>query len=290
MKHAKFSNNLIKLSLFMIIVTSLFATISCENNGVGSSSSTESNSKLPDISDVGRSISVDSDGDLIIKWYAPDIDDNAKTPDNTKLTAANLSYKVYYIAKVINSERTPAQIQTAAATETPQQIETTNKNVTQAEIDHSKLNAGTTYEIAITVVNGDEESDGVRFEVAYKSTQKPKFETKPSDVSFFTVTPITSTEVTININDAAVADSNEYWIYYKAGTGLDTADVKKETAKKMSDTTSDPKTSYKLTDLTKNTAYTIVVQQVITTTTQGQTTTKHYTSIEAKKEITTDNS
>ncbi len=301
MKHTKFSNNLIKLSLFMIIVTSLFATISCENDAVGSSSAGNS-SKLPDISDVGRSISLNGDN-LVIKWNAPDIT-GAKKDDGTPLTKAELSYELYYIEKTnaSDNDRNPTAIKTAAGSSkklTSAQgggivIDSSSKDFATATITASgNLTADKTYEIAIFVKNGPKTSQGVRFNVIYKADDKPTIglSTTPSDVRFFTAaaskdgSPAVHS-ITVTVLDAADDGKNDYYIYYKETTkgAVDTiSDVKTSSAKaRTTPKIADKGTTYKLDNLKAGKYYAIVVQQVITT---GPA----YTSIEAMAKVTTSN-
>ncbi len=285
MKHTKFSNNLIKLSLFMIIVTSLFATISCENDAVGSSSAGNS-SKLPDISDVGRSISVAANG-ILVKWNPPTLTGTTKD-DGTPLTVADISYEFYYLEKgtANSSDGTIADIISKATTATPAQKITKDKNTqnnTQALIPASKLSGkeGKTFEIVIVAVNGSKKSGGVKFEVLYKADNRPTgLSTTPSNVRFFTTTAVkTGTgqsavhSITVTVLDPATAN-NEYFIFHKKGATDTIANVKSANDVQKMSSSSGNKT-HTLDNLDADSDYLIVVQQVF------KTTDNKYTSTEA---------
>ncbi len=281
MKNAKFSNNLIKLSLFMIIVTSLFATISCENNGVGSSSSAESNSKLPDISDVGRSISLSgSNNDLVIKWYPPKFTNSDIAADNTQLTAADVSYELYYIKQASGTPKTTAKaiidagaqkLTTVSSTDfggitlgsNPDYIATATIKAKKSDNTTVNLAAGETYEIAIIVVNGTKRSVGVRFEVKYLATTKPTHATTPpSGVRFFTAVG-KSNAITITFTEQPSA-TNEYWIYPKTKPDSGSLDIASVIAgtQRIKTVSSDYSKNTKDITVTPGT-YLIVVRQVI---------------------------
>ncbi len=295
MKHTKFSNNLIKLSLFMIIVTSLFATISCENDAVGSSSAGDS-SKLPDISDVGRSISLSGDN-LVIKWNAPDIT-GAKKDDGTTLRHSDLSYDLYYVTKPVSPSADAEAVKTVSGVKSIKNIKSTTSNgittATATITASGNLAAGSTYEIAIFVKNGSKESEGVKFEVIYQADSKPPItglSTTPSDVRFFTAVaskvsgPPAVHSITVTVLDAADDGKNDYYIYYKETTegAVDTISGVKTTsaAARTTPKIADNGTTYKLDNLKADKYHAIVVQQIITTTGPK------YTSIEALAKVKT---
>ncbi len=96
-----------------------------------------------------------------ITWQEPTLDDSHKKADGTQLTTADLSYKVYHVAKGIDA-RTVANI--IIADTNP--LEVAKGTTTSANI--TNLTPNTTYEIVVQAVNSTDTtkvSTGIRIEV-----------------------------------------------------------------------------------------------------------------------------
>ncbi len=204
-----------------------------------------------------------------VSWQVPDLSASHKKADGTQLTQADVSYKVYSVAKG-DSERTVAEIKTVDTTPI------TVKGTTSISI--TNLKSSTTYEIvvqAINVTDTTKVSTGVRVEVTTLAINQA---TAPADARSVTGNPIdTSIRVSWQVPDLSAS-------HKKAdGTPLTQADVSykvyriakgkkaRTVAQIKADTTplevAKGTTNTSITNLTGGTTYEVVVQAVNATDT-----------------------
>ncbi len=209
-------------------------------------------------------------GSATISWTAPSLNANHKTNKGDALTAAQVSYKVYKVAKSGSTTRTVAQIKTAAGSSTAVAAGTTNSTLTG-------LTVGTTYEIVVQAVNSTDtskEATGQRKEFitkeAYVSPGKPTIQANAQGATI--VLTITAPTVKGTTEDGTDLRDNQidYIVYYAASTkDIDGATVKTQ-AKAASDAqegaekddVSTGATSYTISNLRLNTKYYITAVAV----------------------------
>ncbi len=223
-----------------------------------------------------------------LSWTAPALTNNHKKANGKRLTTADVSYKVYRVAKG-SDERTIAQIKTADPTPLAVAKGTTRTTIT-------KLNYNTAYEIVIVAVNSTDttkESTGVKKEVT--TNYIPNIATAPTDVSNITAGSTTASSTTLSWTAPTLDNSHK-----KADGGrLTSADVSYKVYRvakgdsprtiaqiKSADTSplevAKNTTRKTITNLTGSTTYEIVIVAVNSTDT-----TKVSTGI--RKEVTTVN-
>ncbi len=256
----------VAVCIFVIFISA------CEANTSNSSSSEDdvlSSATAP--ADASNVIGSPTDTSARISWTAPMLTSSHKKADGTKLTTADVSYKVYRVVKGAKS-RTIAEIKTADTTPLAVAKGTTSTNITN-------LTRSTTYEIVIVAVNAaapTKASTGIRIEVTTLATNQA---TAPADASNVTGSP-TDTSARISWTAPALTTSHK-----KAnGQALTTADVSYKVyhvAKgsdertieqiKTADTTplavAKGTTSTNITNLTRSTTYEIVIVAVNATDT-----------------------
>ncbi len=109
-----------------------------------------------------------------VSWQVPDITDSHKKPDGTQLTQADVSYKVYHVAKKGTKKRTVAEI--IAADTSPIEEAAVAKGTTSTNVDITNLTFNTTYEIVVQAINTTDTtkvSTGVRVEVIANPATAP---------------------------------------------------------------------------------------------------------------------
>ncbi len=206
-----------------------------------------------------------TDTSVGVSWQAPTLDNSHKKADGTQLTKADVSYKVYRVAKGSKS-RTVAEIKTADTTPLAVAKGTTNTSITN-------LTGGTTYEVVVQAVNATNTtkvSTGVRIEVTTISQA-----TAPPDVPFVDPTQNGISDRKISIvwfeptlksshkkaNGRKLTDKDIFYKVYHVAKGKNArtvAEIKK----------ADPAPleleilSVEITNLTPKTTYEIVVQAV----------------------------
>ncbi len=117
-----------------------------------------------------------------ISWQAPTLTSSHKKPDGTKLTTADVSYKVYRVAKG-SDERTIAQIK--EEDRTPIEVA---KGTTSTTIPN--LKPTTTYEVVVQAVNSTDTtkaSTGIRIEVTTLATISMRAKQQGSSSTFTTL-------------------------------------------------------------------------------------------------------
>ncbi len=163
-----------------------------------------------------------------LSWTAPSLTASHKTDTGDTLAVAQVSYKVYKVAKSGNTQRTIAEIIIAAGgSPTTTAAGTTNSTLTG-------LTVGTTYEIVVQAVNStdtNKESRGVRKEFiakeAYAAPGKPTIQANAQGVTIV----LTITAPTVKGTTAEGTDLRDnqidYIVYYIASkTNIDGATVK----------------------------------------------------------------
>ncbi len=209
-------------------------------------------------------------GSARLSWTAPSLSASHKTNKGATLTAAQVSYKVYKVAKSGSTTRTVAQIKTAAGSSTTVAAGTTNSTLTG-------LTVGTTYEIVVQAVNStdtNKEATGLRKEFeakeAYAAPGKPTIQANAQGVTI--VLTITAPTVKGTTADGTDLRDNQidYIVYYAASTkDIDGATVKTQ-AKAASDAQEGAEkddvptgaTSYTIRNLRLNTKYYITAVAV----------------------------
>ncbi len=156
-------SNLTINTTYEIVVQSVNETDTTKvSTGVRIEANTDSQATAPeDTQSVG--VDTTTDDSIRISWEAPTLTSTHKKADGGRLTTADVSYKVYRVAKG-RYPRTIAQIKTADTNPI-----TVAKGITHATI--SNLNGNTTYEIVIQSVNATDTtkvSTGIRLEVNTK--------------------------------------------------------------------------------------------------------------------------
>ncbi len=210
-------------------------------------------------------------GSARLSWTAPSLSASHKTNKGATLTTAQVSYKVYKVAKNGSTTRTVAQIKTAAGSSTTVAADTTNSTLTG-------LTVGTSYEIVVQAVNStdtNKEATGERKEFiakeAYATPGKPTIQANAQGVTIvLTITAPTvkgtTEDGTTNLRDNQI----DYIVYYAASkTNIDGATVKTQ-AKAASDAQEGAEkddvptgaTSYTISNLRLNTKYYITAVAV----------------------------
>ncbi len=209
-------------------------------------------------------------GSATISWTAPSLNASHKTNKGDTLTAAQVSYKVYKVAKSGSTTRTVAQIKTAAGSSTTVAAGTTNSTLTG-------LTVGTTYEIVVQAVNSTDtskEATGLRKEFiakeAYAAPGKPTIQANAQGATIV----LTITAPTVKGTTAEGTDLRDnqidYIVYYAASkTNIDGATVKTQ-AQGASDAQEGAEkddvptgaTSYTISNLRLNTKYYITAVAV----------------------------
>ncbi len=157
-----------------------------------------------------------------VSWTAPSLSASHKTNKGDTLTVAQVSYKVYSIAKSGSIQRTVAQIKTAD--KSPKTVTAGTTNITLTGLIN-----GTTYEIVVQAVNSTDTtkaSTGLRYEFqAQRSSKQAK-----STVSIGNTTEV-SAEVgkTPAINSTRVLSSNSDFTCDANILEADSKKIKEET-------------------------------------------------------------
>ncbi len=208
-------------------------------------------------------------GSATISWTAPSLNASHKTNKGDTLTVAQVSYKVYKVAKSGSTTRTVAQIKTAGSSTTVA-AGTTNSTLTG-------LTVGTSYEIVVQAVNStdtNKEATGLRKEFiakeAYAAPGKPTIQANAQGATI--VLTITAPTVKGTTEDGTDLRDNQidYIVYYAASkTNIDGATVKTQ-AQGASDAQEGAEkddvptgaTSYTIRNLRLNTKYYITAVAV----------------------------
>ncbi len=208
-------------------------------------------------------------GNATISWTAPSLNASHKTNKGDTLTVAQVSYKVYKVAKS-GSAKSVAAIKTAAGSSTTVAAGTTNSTLTG-------LTVGTTYEIVVQAVNSTDtskEATGLRKEFiakeAYAAPGKPTIQANAQGATIV----LTITAPTVKGTTAEGTDLRDnqidYIVYYAASkTNIDGATVKTQ-AQGASDAQEGAEkddvptgaTSYTISNLRLNTKYYITAVAV----------------------------
>ncbi len=214
------------------------------------------------------------DDSVSVSWQASTLDTSHKKANGQRLTAADVSYKVYRVAKGSDA-RTIAQIK--AADRTPLEVA---KGTTSTSI--TNLTGSTTYEIVVQAVNSTDTtkvSTGIRIEVATLSLATTPAEARsvrgnPADDSVsvsWTAPALTSSHKKANGQALTAADVS-YKVYRvaKGRNARTIAEIK--TADRAPLAVAKGTTSTSITNLTLYTTYEVVVQSVnVTDTTKIST-------------------
>ncbi len=206
-----------------------------------------------------------TDDSVAVSWTAPALTSSHKKADGTKLTKADVSYKVYRVAKNGANTRSIAQIITAD--KTPLEVV---KGTTSATI--TNLTPSTTYEIVVQAINSTDTtkaSTGVRIEVTTDNLA-----TAPAEASSVTGSP-TDTSARITWQAPTLTTSHKKadgqrlttadvsYKVYRVAKGSDARTIAEiKTADKNPLAVARGTTSTTITSLTPNTTYEIVVQAV----------------------------
>ncbi len=210
-----------------------------------------------------------TEGNATISWTAPRLNASHKTNKGDTLTVAQVSYKVYKVAKS-GSAKSVAAIKTAAGSSTTVAAGTPNSTLTG-------LTVGTTYEIVVQAVNStdtNKEATGLRKEFeakeAYAAPGKPTIQANAQGATIV----LTITAPTVKGTTAEGTDLRDnqidYIVYYAASkTNIDGATVKTQ-AQGASDAQEGAEkddvptgaTSYTIRNLRLNTKYYITAVAV----------------------------
>ncbi len=210
-------------------------------------------------------------GSATISWTAPSLNASHKTNKGDTLTVAQVSYKVYKVAKSGSTTRTVAQIKTAAGSSTAVAAGTTNSTLTG-------LTVGTTYEIVVQAVNStdtNKEATGLRKEFiakeAYAAPGKPTIQANAQGATIVLTITVPTVKGTTEDGTTDLRDNQiDYIVYYAASkTNIDGATVKTQ-AKAASDAQEGAEkddvptgaTSYTIRNLRLNTKYYITAVAV----------------------------
>ncbi len=211
-----------------------------------------------------------TDTSVGISWQAPDLTSSHKKADGQRLTIADVSYKVYRVAKGSDA-RDVAEIKKADATPLTVVKGTTSVNITN-------LNKNTTYEVVVQAVNSTDTtkvSTGVKIEVTTLATN---LATAPADARSVTAGSPTDTSVVISWQAPDLTSSHKKadgqrltiadvsYKVYRVAKGSDARDVAEIiAADKNPLAVAKGTTSINITNLTHTTTYEIVVQAVNST-------------------------
>ncbi len=277
--------NLTGNTAYEIVVQSVNATDTTKvSTGIRIEVTTKSQATAPP--DARHVIVVSTTGTSTrLSWQAPTLTSTHKNADGQRLTASDVSYKVYRVAKR-NSPRTVAQIKTADTSP----LETT-KGTTNTIINN--LIGSTTYEIVVQAVNSTDTtkvSTGIKKEV---TTLNPA--NAPAEVRNIGAVSVTTSSTTLSwtapmltsshkqANGQRLTASDVSYTIYRVEKG----DSPRTIAQiKTADTTplevAKGTTSTSINNLIGSTTYEIVVQSVNATDTTK-------VSAGIKKEVTTTN-
>ncbi len=213
----------------------------------------------------------------VISWTAPTLDNSHKKADGTALTKADVSYKVYRVAKG-SDERTVAEIKTADKSPLAVTKGTISKTI-------NNLTGSTTYEIVVQAVNSTDTtkvSTGVRAEVTTLSSA-----TAPAEVSNVSAGSTTASSTTISwtaptldnshkkADGTALTKADVSYKVYRVAKGKNARDVAEiKTADKSPLAVTKGTISKTISNLTGSTTYEIVVQAVNSTDTTKASTGK----------------
>ncbi len=207
-----------------------------------------------------------------LSWTAPSLTASHKTDTGDTLAVAQVSYKVYKVAKSGSTQRTIAEIIIAAGgSPTTTAAGTTNSTLTG-------LTVGTTYEIVVQAVNStdpNKESTGVRKEFvakeAYAAPGKPTIQANAQGATIVLTITAPTVKGTAEDGTTTLRDNQiDYKVYYVASnTNINGATVKTR-AKAASDAQVGAEkddvptgaTSYTLRNLRLNTKYYITAVAV----------------------------
>ncbi len=159
-KEKYMKRNYIYFIIFIVFSAFIILISACEDDiTTTASSGGDASSALPEASNVTVTGSP-TDINASISWQIPTLTASHKKPDGTQLTKADISYKVYRVAKG-GSDRTVAEIK--AADKNPI---TVAKGATSITIPN--LKPTTTYEVVVQAINFTDTtktSTGIRIEV-----------------------------------------------------------------------------------------------------------------------------
>ncbi len=218
-----------------------------------------------------RSVTAGSttDTSTTISWQVPDLTSSHKKANGQALTAADVSYKVYWIAKGKNA-RTIAEIKKADSN--PLAVA---KGTTNASINY--LDRNTTYEIVVQAVNSTDitkVSTGKRIEVATLANNQA---TAPAEARSVTAGSTTDTSTTISWQVPVLTSSHKkangqrlttsdvsYKVYrvVKGSNARTIAQIKAADRTPIAVGTTSTNITITITNLTGGTTYEIVVQAV----------------------------
>ncbi len=164
-----------------------------------------------------------------LSWTAPSLTASHKTDTGDTLAVAQVSYKVYKVAKSGSTQRTIAEIIIAAGgSPTTTAAGTTNSTLTG-------LTVGTTYEIVVQAVNStdpNKESRGVRKEFiakeAYGAPGKPTIQANAQGATIVLTITAPTVKGTAEDGTTTLRDNQiDYKVYYIASnTNINGATVK----------------------------------------------------------------
>ncbi len=207
-----------------------------------------------------------------LSWAAPSLTASHKTDTGDTLAVAQVSYKVYKVAKNGSSQRTIAEIIIAAGgSPTTTAAGTTNSTLTG-------LTVGTSYEIVVQAVNStdpNKESTGVRKEFiakeAYGAPGKPTIQANAQGATIVLTITAPTVKGTAEDGTTTLRDNQiDYKVYYIASnTSINGATVKTQ-AQRSSDAQVGAEkddvptgaTSYTIRNLRLNTKYYITAVAV----------------------------
>ncbi len=164
-----------------------------------------------------------------LSWTAPSLTASHKTDTGDTLAVAQVSYKVYKVAKSGSTQRTIAEIIIAAGgSPTTTAAGTTNSTLTSVTV-------GTSYEIVVQAVNStdpNKESRGVRKEFiakeAYGAPGKPTIQANAQGVTIVLTITAPTVKGTAEDGTTTLRDNQiDYKVYYIASnTSINGATVK----------------------------------------------------------------
>ncbi len=207
-----------------------------------------------------------------LSWTAPSLTASHKTDTGDTLAVAQVSYKVYKVAKSGSTQRTIAEIIIAAGgSPTTVAAGTTNSTLTSVTV-------GTTYEIVVQAVNStdpNKESRGIRKEFiakeAYGAPGKPTIQANAQGATIVLTITAPTVKGTAEDGTTTLRDNQiDYKVYYVASnTSINGATVKTQ-AQRASDAQVGAEkddvptgaTSYTIRNLRLNTKYYITAVAV----------------------------
>ncbi len=178
--------NLTHTTTYEIVVQAVNSTDTTKaSNGIRIEVTTLATNQATAPADASNVRGSSADDSVEVSWQAPTLDTSHKKADGGRLTSADISYKVYRVAKGDNA-RTIAEIKTADTN--PLAVA---KGTTRTTI--SNLAGSTTYEIVIQSVNATDTtkvSTGIRKEVTTLATisMRAKEQGKSTTVSTLSAT------------------------------------------------------------------------------------------------------